>query len=311
MSSSSALAVTLMRGPLIGTLIGLLLYGVTCMQIFFYFHNYQDDRPSLRRTVAVLWLLETVHAGMLMKTMDYYLVANYGDPSILSSATWDIAVIFIIGLLIDFIVYLYFSWRIWTFFKRRPVLVFMCAIAFARTGLSIVPCIWCVLAKSWFVYREETKTIILVGNILFIVGDTFSATVFIYYLRQSRIGIYRTDRLINRLLLYTMATGALTSLVDVAALIVTLLQPNGLAFMGVILVQTQLYANSLLTSLNVRHASARSFDGPASTNIELPSLSVQFARPRLSWTTEQSDHSGTTMMNNNLPQDHDRDDGQV
>ncbi|KAH7902993.1 hypothetical protein BJ138DRAFT_1108052, partial [Hygrophoropsis aurantiaca] len=89
-------------------------------------------------------------------------------------------------------------------------------------------------------------------------------------------------------------------LVDIAALIVTLVQPNGLAFMGVILVQTQLYANSFLTSLNVRHSNIRALDGPTNTNIELPPLSIQFAhhRPRLSSVTEQSDRSDSTMMNN-------------
>ncbi|KAH7915095.1 hypothetical protein BJ138DRAFT_1142326 [Hygrophoropsis aurantiaca] len=251
----SALAIPLMRGILVGTLIGLLI-------------------------------METVHAGLSMKIMDYYLIANYGDERVLSAATWYVT--FIIGLLLDFIIYLRVFKPIF-----RWVFVFMSTIAAARTGISIVPCIWCVLAKSWVAYRDETRKIILAGNILFIIGDTFSASILIYYLYQSRIGQCRTDRLINRLLLYAMATGALTSLVDITALIVTLVQPNSLAFMGVILVQTQ-------RALNVRHSNLRALDGPTNTNIELPPVSVQFARPRprLSSITEQSDRSDSTMMNN-------------
>lgn len=51
MSQEAETVESLIRGPLIGTLVGLVLYGVTFLQTFFYFQTYVDDRMGLKLVV--------------------------------------------------------------------------------------------------------------------------------------------------------------------------------------------------------------------------------------------------------------------
>ncbi|KAF8553856.1 hypothetical protein OG21DRAFT_1182638 [Imleria badia] len=284
--SPTALAISLARGPLIGTFLGLILYGVTCIQAFFYFRTYEHDSWRLKMTVAVLVVLETTHAAMSMWVIDDYLVAHYGNVQALTSATWSSTSTYTLGLLIDFYVYLYFTWRIWLFTRSIWIVVLMSALSISRTVISILATVFSVLKPTWSNYLTSYKALILAGNVLFIVGDTFSATTMAYHLTKFKSWSHelprsrprRIDVLLNRLLIFAVATGALTSLVDLIALVLTLSQPHSLAFLSAILVQTRLYANSLLASLNIRNATLRAYDNACSP-LELPAISLRFARP--------------------------------
>ncbi|EGO02931.1 hypothetical protein SERLA73DRAFT_176401 [Serpula lacrymans var. lacrymans S7.3] len=113
--------------------------------------------------------------------------------------------------------------------------------------------------------------------VMIAVGDLLIAGTMAYYLHRARSSVTRwlltsscykhhlltydfsskTDSLITKLLIYTVGTGALTSMVGFAALIMYLEERNTLYFLGVILVQVKVYTNSVLTSLNVRKYNAR------------------------------------------------------
>ncbi|KIJ18056.1 hypothetical protein PAXINDRAFT_167354 [Paxillus involutus ATCC 200175] len=288
-SPQSVLAISLARGPLVGTFLGLFLYGITCLQAFFYFQTYERDHRGLKITVAALLTFETIHAALSIWVMDDYLIVHYADEGALQSANWLSTSTYILGFLIDFFVYLYFTWRIWIFTGNRWIVVLMLSISMSRTAISIIACVLSVIAPTWTRYLSHSRTLIITGNTLFIIGDTFSASVMAYHLTNVRPSpnIYDTNSprrlniLINRLLIFAVATGALTSLVDIIALILSLTQPQSLAFLGPILVQTRLYANSLLASLNIRNANSRAYEDAheASSAMEMQGISLRFAHP--------------------------------
>ncbi|KIK92205.1 hypothetical protein PAXRUDRAFT_147816 [Paxillus rubicundulus Ve08.2h10] len=306
MSPQSVLAVSLARGPLVGTFLGLFLYGITCLQAFFYFQTYERDHRGLKITVMLMSCrcrtLETVHAALSIWVMDDYLIVHYADEGSLQSANWSVSrSTYILGFMIDFFVYLYFTWRIWIFTGNKWIVVLMLSISISRTAISLIACILSVISPTWTRYLSHARTLIIIGNVLFIIGDTFSASVMAYHLTsfRPRTDTYNTNSprriniLINRLLIFAVATGALTSLVDIIALILSLTQPQSLAFMSPILVQTRLYANSLLTSLNIRNANSRAYidahDTSESADIEMQGRSLRFANPpNLSVISERS-----------------------
>lgn len=276
MAPESASPESLIRGPLLGTCLGSLLYGVTCLQAFFYYQTYVDDRRFLKVTVALLLTLETVHVALSIWLIDYYLVENYANSQALQSATWLTTAIFVTGFLIDLLVYFYFIWRIWMFAGKLWIVIFMGFIGISRSAIGIVASFLSVFRPTWVSYLVNDKAMILIANSLFIVGDVFSASIMAFHLNKSReniLGAARTHMLINRLLTFAIATGSLTVLVDIVALILTLVDPVGLGFTGPVLVQTRLYANSLLASLNLRKTNAQAFENA----FELSTLPIQFA----------------------------------
>ncbi|KAH0833882.1 hypothetical protein J3R83DRAFT_11059 [Lanmaoa asiatica] len=378
MSSKTASAIALARGPLIGTFLGLAQVHVPCythspfLTVFGDVTGYTgllacrlfstSGHTSMTPGDSKRRVLETIHAAFTIWVMDDYLIVQYANVSALEAATWFVSWLsfvwhltisfckghrrrsgdmdhtakstYILGLLIDFYVYLYFTWRIWLFTKSISIVVLMSALSISRTGeykQSPVFPFYSLLASprhqyscqchkvqlavlfalassshprkypsalkpTWRNYLDSSRTLLIVGNMLFIAGDTFSACAMAYHLTKFKSWAHalplspprRIDSLLNRLLIFAVATGALTSLVDVIALILTLTQPQSLAFLSAILIQTRLYANSLLASLNIRNAASRAYEDAVSTPIELPVISLRFARPSdLSTVTER------------------------
>ncbi|EGO28593.1 hypothetical protein SERLADRAFT_413437 [Serpula lacrymans var. lacrymans S7.9] len=96
-----------------------------------------------------------------------------------------------------------------------------------------------------------------------VVHDFLTACVMAYYLHRARsgIGCSNIDGLVNRLLIYIVGTGGLTSVLGFIALIMFMEEQHTLHFSGILLVQVKIYANSILTSLNARKYNARALSG--------------------------------------------------
>ncbi|KIN96646.1 hypothetical protein M404DRAFT_1006673 [Pisolithus tinctorius Marx 270] len=190
--------------------------------------------------------------------MDYYLIAHYGQVQVLQSATWFVRlnftmslrahsdpvtrvsmVMYIVVFTTDFVAYLYFTWRIWAFTKRAWIVIFMIFIAVSRTIISIVPSVWSVLSGTWNSYLVRSKRLFLAGNALFLFGDFFSACMMAYYLEKNRNGLRSTHTLINRILIFVVATGAIAVFVDIIALVLIIVQSESLAFTSAIFIQSR------------------------------------------------------------------------
>ncbi|KAI6118006.1 hypothetical protein F5141DRAFT_1263437 [Pisolithus sp. B1] len=251
MSHKTEAVESLIRGPLIGTLVGLVLYGVTFLQAFFYFQTYVDDRMGLKLLDRIL---ETAHAALSVFIMDYYLIAHYGQVQVLQSATCEFVSLLRPHykgqrLLLVLTYTRYFTWRIWGFTKKMWIVIFM--VMNVRSGS---PSAKTTLVRYPSLYHERS------GN-------------------QTRQP-HSTHTLINRILIFVVATGAIIVLMDVVTLILILAQSESLAFTSAIFIQTRLYSNSLLASLNARKPHRRALHGRVdqSSIVELPPFSIRFAQ---------------------------------
>ncbi|KAF9218906.1 hypothetical protein BS17DRAFT_790486 [Gyrodon lividus] len=116
---------SLMQGPLCGTLATMLLYGVFCMQTFYYARNYTEDKPSLKWLVAFMWILETIHMALSIHFIEYYLIINFNNPSALDHVVWSMGATLAIGFIVSWAVDLYFVWRIWKLSKQIWICIFL------------------------------------------------------------------------------------------------------------------------------------------------------------------------------------------
>ncbi|KAF9808287.1 hypothetical protein IEO21_07900 [Rhodonia placenta] len=92
--------------------------------------------------------------------------------------------------------------------------------------------------------------------------DLVISLIQIYYLWTSRTGFRSTDRLINTLLMYIVHSGGLTTLISVMILVLFEIPAlkNNIMFVGLVGIQSKLYANSFLATLNARvHIKKRAF----------------------------------------------------
>lgn len=105
--------------------------------------------------------------------------------------------------------------------------------------------------------------------------------------RDDTLRLHRTNLLVGRFIVFFVATGGISVLLNILALVFILTQPTGLAFAGPMVVQTRLYSNSLLASLNLRNAHMQAYEMALDKPVELPTKSMVFAPPPCEWSNRE------------------------
>jgi len=202
----------------------------------------------------------------------------------LEMGSWPFSAVLLISLLIDLNAYMYFTWRIWMFTRNKWIFVTMCALCATRTGMNIYMSLASVLQLTWHVYLNDLGNMNIGLIVIHFTGDAFSASAMAYYLAKYRIWLHDPplrkappiEAVLNRLIVFAVATGALTSLMDVIIGILALSQPHSLAFFSCAFIQSHLYSNSVFASLNIRNAVLS--NGPSTLGSDLPTgLSLRVA----------------------------------
>ncbi|KAF5379667.1 hypothetical protein D9615_005755 [Tricholomella constricta] len=95
-----------------------------------------------------------------------------------------------------------------------------------------------------------------------VLTDVVTAGSLSFFLRRFRTGIETSDSVVNRLTVYAINTGALTSTVSLATLLLYNFQPTSFYFMAAYSTLTKLYAISFLCTLHTRKViSGKGTDG--------------------------------------------------
>ncbi|KAH7929904.1 hypothetical protein BV22DRAFT_1125433 [Leucogyrophana mollusca] len=246
------LVMTIMQGPLCGTLATMMLYGIICMQTFHYLQNYEKDRNIIKTLVWGIWILETAHTAFSIHFVEHYLIMNFGNTTLLEYAIWSMPATYFVGFIIAYAVNLSFIWRIWLLSKKMWIAIVLVVLATIRLGFGLGNCSLSFHYTAWKVFRAHVFPTMVVGWMLSVIVDSSIACTLCYYLHQRRTGRKRTDSIINRLLLYSINTGAVTSFFAILVVIMFLGLPDTLAFIGFVQVQSKLYAVSFLATLNSR-----------------------------------------------------------
>ncbi|EGN96802.1 hypothetical protein SERLA73DRAFT_184964 [Serpula lacrymans var. lacrymans S7.3] len=264
--------IAIMQGGLCGTLATMFMYGIICMQAFFYIQNYASDKKRLKILVASIWCLETVHTALSIHFVEHYLILNFYNPEALEYVVWSMSVTYIVGFVIAFSVNLCFIWRIWLLGKSLWISSCLVILATIRFGFGVGNCSMSLRYTLWAVFRDRVYPTMVAGWVLSVLADSAIACALCCYLHAHRTGIRRTDSIINRLLLYTINTGAITSFFAVLVIIMFLAIPDTQAFVAFVQVQSKLYAVSLLASLNSRKSTLQKAQMAIPTDVSLAFL---------------------------------------
>ncbi|KAJ3487582.1 hypothetical protein NLI96_g3425 [Meripilus lineatus] len=108
---------------------------------------------------------------------------------------------------------------------------------------------------TWSDFRRDAAPLstLISGLALSAVMDLLIAFTLIYFLSRQRSGFKHTDHIVQRLMAYSVNTGAITMICQILVIVVFVAEMNSLSFAGLYLMASKLYANSLLGALNARH----------------------------------------------------------
>jgi len=236
----------------IGWGISCLVFGMLCIQIWTYFQRYPNDSKSYKILVVTLWVLEAVHQAFVGHVAWFYVVGHFGSLLVLlKPPVWTLSIQTVLGALVGVIVKMCFAMRVWKFSRGNYVVTgIIMGMALAQFATAVV-----YTVRSFGLNMAQANQIANLGTIALTLGaamDVVTAASLSYFLHKMRTGYRKSDTLINRLIIYSVNTGLLTSVFSAAVLVSYNMMPDNLIFIAFYFVLCKLYANSCLALLNTR-----------------------------------------------------------
>ncbi|KAI5481347.1 hypothetical protein MNV49_004969 [Pseudohyphozyma bogoriensis] len=235
---------------MIGTLISLFLAGVTLTQTAHYFSTFvPGDKKLWVGLVTILLVLDLLHTATSCYTIYFWNVRNFGNVKILARSPWTFSVEPALTGVVASLVHFFYSYRIWKVSGGRKflslVILFLSAV---QGGFA------CGATAMIFVYKGE-----------FARFQSWTYGVLVWLV-------------VYRIVATTIETNSLASIVAIVDAVLFAALPS--TSWHVILCLVKLYFNSVLVSLNSRHALASRLHGSTdatrhvSAMLELPTIRV-------------------------------------
>lgn len=204
----------------IGVVVASCFYGIATMQFYTYWNRYVHDSIFDRLYVAVLWLTDTAKLICATHVGYTYLVTNYTNPQASFYSTWSVNLEFCLTSVITFMVQVFFARRAWNFAKRvgvnwttprtmrlMGITVGLLALMQLAFGITTVTFSW-IFREFKDAKKYRWTAIVWLGSAAFC--DVLMSYTLAVVLITRRTGFRRTDALVNKVLIYTVNTGALT-----------------------------------------------------------------------------------------------------
>ncbi|KAH9960387.1 hypothetical protein BC827DRAFT_1268111 [Russula dissimulans] len=249
---------------LVGCFVAVALSGLVAFQACIYLRLYPSDKRANKIMVVVVWLLDTIHTGLVCASLWIYLIDNYGNVEGHVRGDVPITVAFSIGVTscVTLITHLYFLRRL----LRRES---SCALAKpdSITGVAVSKNNWFIFGPTLFLmfgrvacgFTTTAELIRLKNFPAYTHHYTISSVVdmvitfgMCFYLQESRRGFGTMDEVIDSIIVYTINNGTLTCISTIVSMIFWLCRGKTLIFMALHFAIAKMYANSLLATLNMR-----------------------------------------------------------
>ncbi|KAK7447102.1 hypothetical protein VKT23_013760 [Stygiomarasmius scandens] len=249
----------------IGMVLGCALWGVSCVQTWFYYDNYRNDHAALKYLVFFVWLFDTIHQILVVHVLYMYTIAHFGDFDNLNNILWSLYIEVLFCAFTGFLVQSFFAHRIWQFKKNYFLMVLILVLILGELVTSVA------YVAQGFAQGLDTsdklrhlKGLSMTVNVLAAAGDVVISAAICTMLSSSKTGFTWSNHVINRLMLFSINTGLLTSICACLSLVLILVLPNTLWYFTFYFIIGRFYANSLLATLNARRRIQKSGQPKAS-----------------------------------------------
>ncbi|KAI9060714.1 hypothetical protein FKP32DRAFT_1004490 [Trametes sanguinea] len=248
---------------LVGTFLGLALYGFALHQMYRYYRLYPEDKKGFRILVVAIMLFQTVHMILCVVAVYYHLVTNYARPETLPVGHWSTRLLTPFSGITIVLCQSFYAYRVYIV---GPQLIYRAFVAIAALfmastlGLAIAAAVLGFRTNAeGFRHGNRKRTYALQGIVSAIFGsgvavDVLLTGTLVVVLLSSRSGFRQTDSLVHLLVIYAINTGLMTSIIALLVFILAIASPGNLIYVSLSVVGTKLYANSVLAALNSRRS---------------------------------------------------------
>ncbi|THV04414.1 hypothetical protein K435DRAFT_649234, partial [Dendrothele bispora CBS 962.96] len=238
-------------GPMfLGMIIGLALWGVSCIQAWYYYGNYKRDTLYMKTLVSLVFISDTIHQGIICWIVYRYTISFFGNVIRAQSIDKGIYIAVLFNTFTGTMVQCFFTYRIWQraffiFFVKGSASIGSSHIAYALQGL--------VEDLNDFGKIRKLKGLFVSVNVLAAVGDLMICGSTCRILNSSKTGHACNNHVLNRLMILSVNTGLVTSICACCSLLfILILDEKHFVYAGFYFIIGRLYSNFFLAALNVR-----------------------------------------------------------
>ncbi|KAK0475426.1 hypothetical protein IW261DRAFT_1595427 [Armillaria novae-zelandiae] len=240
----------------LGETIALILYGTSILQTAIYFKEYPNDWWFYRLSIAVLWVLDTLHIAFTTHSLYFYAIDSFGDYLTLLKLVWSFKLALFLYNMIVLCVHIIYCVRLWMLgrYFHSAVPWFITVIVAGICAASIVFC-RDVYAISYIIEIDKISLTIEAGLITTATVDIVISFAMTYYLLRARAvstNFFSTHIRLEALMRLVLISGLGTSALVIASLITFLVLRGTLVFLSIGVIVPKLYINSLLAMFNAR-----------------------------------------------------------
>ncbi|PAV15923.1 hypothetical protein PNOK_0878100 [Pyrrhoderma noxium] len=256
----------------LGVTLAMSLWGIATIQTYYYYDRYVKDALWLKLFVFLVWALDTVHQALILHAGYVYLITNYANPTFIANIVITLEVMVVISGLVCLIVQSFLLFRVWMLSGKKIWLVsFLASFVILEFVLTTFFFYKGVRMES-FIDLLSLDWLLKLTNSINAVTDILITATLIALLHRSRTGFRRSDNMINRLILFTVNTGALTSILAIIIVIMIQLYPTTLIYVAFYCCISRFYTNTLLATLNARRVTDTGTDIQASVSDNIPNF---------------------------------------
>ncbi|PBK63886.1 hypothetical protein ARMSODRAFT_1023534 [Armillaria solidipes] len=250
---------------LVGSWLSCVMWGVSSLQVFIYYMNSGDFDPQFLRILVYFGaIFDTANAILVMKGQWLVLIHEYGKVGLLPATQLELLHHTWIESIVIFVVQLYFIRRIYIFSKQSLRSEKLKYATLAILAVMVMLASWQLIGIAVFMtyaYGNDWEILSsprLMGLNISLRAAAVAADVLMSFgmaILLNRSGTPRfskTKRMVHRLILVIVLSGALTAASATVVLILIKVYPASLYYCILEFSLCSLYFSTLLANLNTR-----------------------------------------------------------
>ncbi|KAF8194381.1 hypothetical protein K438DRAFT_1968996 [Mycena galopus ATCC 62051] len=215
----------------INVLISYVLLGVTTTQVYIYYRRFREDSVKVKALVAFVYICEVAHAICLAHALYIVTISDYDLPG-LERVGGAVPKSFPPTVLLS--VQSFFAFRIYWLSKKLLVPIVCWVMSALRAVMASVIAGALLHETSLVKFEVQWKWILTTLWSVNTVNDlTITVTLVAILMGKRHNAFKRTTALVDKLIMYTIETGMLTSVSSIAALACFIAMPDNVIWVAI------------------------------------------------------------------------------
>ncbi|KAH8825010.1 hypothetical protein DL96DRAFT_1611625 [Flagelloscypha sp. PMI_526] len=256
----------------LGNMIQCVLLGMLTTQTYQYFGEFKGDSRWLKAMVATVWICELASSASIDRAVYGLLVVGPGESLAAKKPPTSLFLGFVFSGISTGIVQGFLAWRVYKFSRSwiLPSACWILALYGFVANIVAFSTAWAtingdLLFSSWLlIYRWLLLSLLVAGLITDI---AIAAALTISLSRSKSSDATWSVAVIDKLMIWTLQTGILTSVLGAAVMILFLVSPIQWYWMAIFIFLSKVYSISFIAILHGR-STLREMSTPAVKGLE-------------------------------------------